>query len=423
MIERLKDFLKNSYTPYHAVKNAAEILEENGFLKLSEGEDWDLRENGRYYVKRSGAIVAFTVGALDEGLSYKIAASHTDSPALKLKDNAVFKTDVYQKLNAEGYGGGIWYSFFDRPLKIAGRAIVNDGNALTEEVVVSDYFVTIPSLAIHQQRNVNDGISVNLQTDACPLYALEQEENDLLPSLHIANAAAYDLFLVNGEEPYIFGRNGEFFASPRIDNLTSVFCSIDALCAVKAPDGICVAAAFDNEETGSRSVDGACGDLLERTLKRIAFALKFNEDEYYKALYSSFLLSVDNAHALHPNHPEKCDPTNRPVAGGGVVVKFHADKAYTTDALSAAIVFSVFENANVPYQKFYNRSDVRSGSTLGALSLLKVCVPSADIGIAQFAMHSACESFAVKDLSAAADGLKAFFAANIRINDNGAIVK
>ncbi|MDD6995756.1 MAG: M18 family aminopeptidase [Candidatus Borkfalkiaceae bacterium] len=419
-MERLAEFLKTSYTAFHAVQNAETFLLSQGFVRLNEGEDWLAEEGGKYFVTRGGSsLIAFTVGALDSGLSFKIAASHADSPALKLKDNAVIKTEAYEKLNAECYGGGIWYSFFDRPLKIAGRIVTEESGTIRATTVTSDYFVTIPSVAIHQSRGVNEGFAVNAQTDLSPLYSFAEQGDDFVSSFSPLPVIAYDLFLVNAQEPYFFGRNNEFFASPRIDNLTSVFASLNALCGVCAPEGVCVAAIFNNEETGSRSLEGAAGDFLERTLRRLTYALKFDDEEYYKALHSSFLLSVDNAHALHPNHPEKCDPTNRPAAGGGVTVKYHADKAYVTDALSAAAIITVFKNAGVPYQKFYNRSDMRSGSTLGAISLSKVCVKSADIGIAQFAMHSACESFAVRDYSAMLRGLKAFFATSFYISDDG----
>ena len=418
-MERLAEFLKTSYTAYHAVQNAEKFLLSQGFVRLNEGEDWPAEEGGKYFVKRGGSsLIAFTVGALDNGLSFKIAATHADSPALKLKDNAVIKTEAYEKLNAECYGGGIWYSFFDRPLKIAGSIVTREGGTVRRNIVTSDYFVTIPSLAIHQNRGVNEGFSVNAQTDLCPLYSFADQGEDFVSSFTALPVVSYDLFLVNAEEPYYFGRNNEFFASPRLDNLTGVFASLNALCGVCAPDGVCVAAIFDNEETGSRSFGGAAGDLLQRTLRRLTYALKFDDEEYYRALHSSFLLSVDNAHALHPNHPEKCDVTNRPAAGGGVTVKCHADKAYTTDALSSAAIITVLENAGVPYQKFYNRSDVRSGSTLGAVSLSQVSVLSADVGIAQFAMHSACESFAVRDYSAMVRGLKAFFASSFYMSDD-----
>lgn len=413
----INEFLEKSYTAYHAVKNAADYLTANGFSELFEGEDWNVEEGGKYFVTRGGSsLIAFTVGALDNGLNFKIAASHADSPALKLKDNAVFTSGAYEKLNAECYGGGIWYSFFDRPLKIAGRIVESENGVLRPRLAESDYFVTIPSLAVHQNRGVNDGFAVNAQTDLSPLYALTEQGGDLVSSLSSAPVAAYDLYLVNAQKPYVFGRNGEFLASPRVDNLTSVFASIEAISDVLAPGGVCVAAVFDNEEVGSRTLEGAGGDFMERTLRRLTSALRFDDDEYYKALHSSFLLSVDNAHALHPNHPEKCDPTNRPAAGGGVVIKFHADKAYTTDALSAAVIEEIFKNANVPFQKFYNRSDVRSGSTLGAISLSKVSLLSADIGIAQFAMHSACESFACADYASMRSGLRAFFASSIQAN-------
>ena len=218
---QLIDFLKESYTAYHAVKNAEEMLLSEGFVKLSEGGDWYVEEGGKYFVSRGGSsLIAFTVGALDGGLSFKIAASHADSPALKLKDNAIFKTESYEKLNVEGYGGGIWYSFFDRPLKIAGRIAAEENGKIRAKTVTSDYFVTIPSVAVHQNRGVNDGFQINAQTDLCPLYSLAEQGGDLLSSLSPSPVLSYDLFLVNGQDPYVFGRNGEFLASPRIDNLT-----------------------------------------------------------------------------------------------------------------------------------------------------------------------------------------------------------
>ena len=298
----------------------------------------------------------------------------------------------------------------------------SEKGVLRSRVVESDYFVTIPSVAVHQNRGVNEGFAVNAQTDLCPLYSLARQGGDLVSSFSSAPVAAYDLYLVNAQLPYVFGRNGEFLASPRVDNLTSVFASVEALTSVRAASGVCVAAIFDNEEVGSRTLEGAGGDFLERTLRRLTSALKFDDDEYYKALHSSFLLSADNAHALHPNHPEKCDPTNRPVAGGGVVIKFHADKAYTTCALSAAAIEEIFRNADVPFQKFYNRSDVRSGSTLGSISLSKVSLLSADIGIAQFAMHSACESFAIADYASMRSGIRAFFASSIQVSGDEIII-
>ena len=426
MINSLIDFLQNSPTAYHACENVKDLLLARGFAPLNESEDWDVQAGGKYFVVRGGsAIIAFTVGALNE-FSYKIVASHTDSPALKLKENPLTKSGAYALLNVEKYGGGIWYSFFDRPLKIAGRVVRREGGALKEENVISPFTLTIPSVAIHQNRGVNEGFSVNPQVDLQPLVGFSGEDicnASLIEKIGGENVLAHDLFLVNADMPYSFGLNDEFLASPRIDNLTNVLASIEALTSGGEHSGIAVAACLDNEEIGSRSPQGADSDFLENTLRRIAYALRFDDNEYYKALANSFLLSADNAHAVHPNHPEKSDPTNKVVLGGGIVIKAHANKAYITDATSAAIVKTIFDNAEVKHQSFFNRSDVASGSTLGSIAQSHTGIPGADIGIAQLAMHSACESFAKADYLSMVEGISAYFGASILRSKDGIVIR
>ena len=426
MINSLIDFLQNSPTAYHASENVKELLISRGFVQLRETEDWEIQAGGKYFVVRGGsAVIAFTVGELDE-FAYKIAASHTDSPALKLKENPVTKSGAYALLNVEKYGGGIWYSFFDRPLKLAGRVVKREGAALKEETVISPFTLTIPSVAIHQNRNANEGFSVNPQIDLQPLFGYAKDEptvDSLLEKIAGENVISYDLFLVNADIPYSFGLNDEFLASPRIDNLANVLASIEALTSGGEHSGIAVAACLDNEEIGSRSPQGADSDFLENSLRRIAYALRFDDNEYYKALANSFLLSVDNAHATHPNHPEKSDPTNKVVLGGGIVVKAHANKAYITDATSSAIVKTIFDNAEVKYQTFFNRSDVASGSTLGSIAQSHVGIPGADVGIAQLAMHSSCECFAKADYLSMVEGISAYFNATIVRGDDGIIIR
>lgn len=417
MIKGLTEFLANAYTAYHAVEAARELLLQNGFVRLSETEDWSLCEDGKYFVERGGsALIAFTVGDLDD-FSYKLIASHTDSPALKLKNNALMNSGAYQTLNVETYGGGIYYSFFDRPLRLSGRVIVKDGDGLKSETVASDYFVTIPSLAVHMNRGVNDGFEINEQTDLRPLFALTENDEDYLSSLTDKEVVSYDIYAVNADRPYSFGVNGEFLASPRIDNLTSVYASLEALLSHAKSGGVCVAACLDGEEIGSRTLQGADGDFLENTLRRIAYALRFDDGEYYKALNASFMISLDNAHAQHPNHPEKSDPTNAPELGGGVVIKYHANKAYTTDGMSAAIVKTIFDKAGVKHQSFFNRSDMRSGSTLGSIALSHIGVLSVDIGLPQLAMHSATECFAKADFNELINGMTAYYSSNILFSD------
>ncbi len=426
MINSLLTFLQNSLTPYHACDNVKEHLVEHGFTELYETEDWALAAGGKYFVLRGGSsLIAFTVGSLDE-FSFKIAASHVDSPALKLKENPLKTSTAYTSLNVEPYGGGLWYTFLDRPLRLAGRVVVQEGERLLAKTVCSPFLLTIPSLAIHQNRGVNDNLSINPQVDLLPLLGVNGEElteQALFDDLGVSDPISYDLFFVNATLPYAFGLKEEFISSPRIDNLTSAWASMTALAAEGERSGICVAALMDSEETGSLSPKGADGDFLKNTLKRVAYALRFDESEYYKGLASSYLLSLDNAHAMHPNHPETSDPTNVVTLGKGIVIKSHAGRAYCTDAMSSAIIKSVFDGANVPYQTFFNRSDLKSGSTLGSIAQRHIGVAGADIGIPQLAMHSAAECCAKADCLALVTGLTAFFQTTIVRTDEGACVK
>ena len=415
----LKEFLQYSYTAYHAVANAKAFLTEHGFSPLKEAEDWDVEEGGKYYVERNGcALIAFTVGNLDQ-FSFKIAAAHVDFPALKIKENPVMSTENYEKLNVEGYGGGLWYSFLDRPLKVAGKIVFEENGKLKSEVVTSEYCVTIPSVAIHQNRTANDGFAINAQIDLPPLLSASGFGKDWLTKITDKTVVAKELFLTSAAEPYLFGVDNEFMASPRVDDLSGVYAILQALTSHAASsNGICIGAFFDNEEIGSSTAQGAAGDFLENTLRRITYTLKLDENELYKALAGSMLISVDNAHGVHPNHPEKADPTNKAVLGGGVVIKHHAGKAYTTDALSSAVMQTVCNRAGVKHQTFFNRSDVRSGSTLGVLSQSRVSMPAVDIGMAQLAMHSACETFSLTDFEELQTALTAFFSSNITIDDD-----
>ena len=424
-MEKLNAFLEKSYTAFHAVENAKALLDGQGFTPLSETDDWALEEGGKYYVTRDGAMIAFTVGSLSD-FSYKIVASHTDSPALKLKENPVQKSAFYATLNVETYGGGLWYSFLDKPLKIAGRVVKRDGNRLVMENVLSPFTVSIPSLAIHQNRDANDKLALNPQVDLQALIGMAggvENHETLIEKIAGENVVSYDLYLVNADMPYSFGLNDDFLASPRIDNLTSVFASLNTLSPSEERVGICVAACLDNEEIGNNTAQGAGGNFLESVLRRIAYSFRFDDNEYYKALGNSFLLSVDNAHAVHPNHPEKSDTTNKTVMGGGVVIKNHANKAYVTDALSSAIVKTVFDNANVKYQVFFNRSDVRSGGTLGTQIARDFGIPGVDIGLAQLAMHSSCECFKKSDYAEMEKGLTAFYSAKFTRDENGIVVE
>lgn len=398
--------MENSLTAYHAVENAKAFLTEKGFLALDERDNWKLEEGGKYFVTRNGSsLIAFTFRKTG---NFKIVASHTDSPCLKLKESPEMK-GAFTRLNIETYGGGLYYTFFDRPLRIAGRLIEEENGKLVSKLYSSEETFVIPSLAIHMNREANKQFAPDPQTDLLPLYALGEAALNM-------QAFARDLFVVCAQKPFVNGANGEFLSSPRLDNLTSVCASLEAIGG--DTNGVCVAALFDNEEIGSRTRQGAGSDFMKSTLRRIALLQGKTEEEFLGSLSSSLLVSLDNAHSVHPNHPEKCDPTNRAIMGGGIVVKAHANGAYTSDGLTAAAIKKLFADAGVKYQNFYNRSDMPSGSTLGCISFSQVGVPSVDLGLAQLAMHSAVETFTPADYEELKKGLSAFYKSGIIVLEN-----
>ena len=405
-MEHLIQFLETSYTCYHAIENAKNLLVQNGFQPLDERESWKLQEGKKYFVTRNGSsLIAFTYHRKG---NFKIVASHTDSPCFKVKESPEMKGE-FTRLNVETYGGGLYYSFFDRPMRLAGRVFKEENGKVVSSLYTSKENFVIPSLAIHMNREANKQFAPNEQTDLIPLYALGEKE--LEPAL------ARDLFLVPDQKPFFSGASSEFLSSPRLDNLLSVCASLDAI--TKSTNGVCVAALFDSEEIGSQTRQGAGSDFLLSTLKRISIAQNQSEEQWMGTVASSLLISLDNAHSVHPNHPEKCDPTNHAVMGGGITLKSHANGAYTSDALTLSAVKKLFDGAGVKYQHFYNRSDMPSGRTLGCISLAHVGIPSVDMGLAQLAMHSAVETFAHADYEELKKGLSAFYQSNLTVLENG----
>lgn len=409
------EFLESSYTCYQATDNARAMLLAHGFCELDERDAWDLDANGKYFVVRGGsAIIAFTGG--DAANGFKIVASHTDSPCFKLKESAALSDGYCTRLNAEPYGGGIWHTFFDRPLRIAGRIVTEENGALRARSFVSPYLVSVPSLSIHLDRDVNEKFAPNLQENLPVLGLGEQDAASLT-----GNAVSSDLYAACAEKPYFWGAGGELLSAPRLDNLASMYASLHTL--TDGGTGVCVAACLDGEEIGSRTRQGAGGDFLRSVLMRIAQAQNLSENAYLRALSASFCLSLDNAQGLHPNFPAKYDASCRAYLGKGVALKCHAGGAYTTDALSSAVAKTVFSRADVPLQVFYNRSDMRSGSTLGIISLGQASILTADIGLPQIAMHSAVETIACADFNALETGLRAFYRSEIALSDNSAVVR
>ena len=410
--EGLLQYLNDSPTAFHAVENAAALLRESGFRELRETEKWSLEKEGRYFViKNSSAVIAFIVGKGDlaeEG--FHIIGAHTDSPGLKIKPGACSVTpEDYVKVNVEVYGGAILQTWFDRPLALAGRLIVKENGVLREKLVRIDKPVfIIPNLCIHFNRDKNEKGSCNKQTEILPLLSMKEEsmeKEDYLPALlkeeagiEKADIVDYELFLYEYQKGVFTGRKQEFISASRIDDLSMVYAGLTALTQARAGAGCQVLAAFDNEEVGSTTAQGANSGLLLHILNRICKNLGMTDEEYFQAVANSTSISADLAHAVHPNYSDKHDPETRPVLGGGPVIKYSASQRYATTALSAACFMEACEHAGVPYQKFVNRNDIAGGSTIGPVLSGLTTIPAVDMGAPILAMHSIREFGAVADM-------------------------
>ena len=414
----LLNFLDESPTCFHAVWKMKEMLLEAGFEKLREDQRWNLEAGKKYFVTRNGsALIAFVLPKqVEPGSGYHIIASHSDSPCFKIKDNPeIIVEDSYVKLNVEGYGGMILSSWLDRPLSVAGRVIIKEDGAYVSRLVNIDRdLLMIPNLAIHMNREVNKGYAYNRQKDMLPLMGgIESREQFMKLIQEAAGTDAeilgHDLYLYNRQKGTTFGANGEFIASGRLDDLQCAYGSLQGILHAENPGHIAVHCVLDNEEVGSGTKQGAASTFLKDTLQRIGFSLGFDEEDYRVSLAKSFMLSADNAHAVHPNHADKTDPTNRLYLNGGVVIKMNADQKYCTDGLSVAMFRDLCKQADVPIQTFVNRSDMAGGSTLGNISSTQVAVNAVDIGLPQLAMHSAYETAGVKDTAYFIEAAKKFF--------------
>lgn len=403
--QQLIEFIENSPTCFHAVRTMTDILKAEGFKELKENCRWHIDCGGNYFVTRNGsALIAFTVPARNmKGMH--IIASHSDSPSFKIKENPELASEGhYIRLNIEGYGGMIRAPWFDRPLSVAGRVIVKDQEGFRSVLVNIDRdLVMIPNLAIHMDRQINDGCKYNIQNDMLPLYG-DLSAKDTFMKL-IADAAGisekeilgHDLFLYNRQKGTVWGASGEFLSSSRLDDLQCAFASLKGFLAGKREEYLAVHCVLDNEEVGSGTKQGAASTFLYDTLTRIYAALGLSREDYLIHLADSFMISADNAHAVHPAHTDRADPTNRPYINGGIVLKFNAGQRYCTDGISAAMFRDLCRRADVPVQTFANRADMAGGATLGNISGRQVAVSTADIGLPQLAMHSPYETAGVKD--------------------------
>lgn len=418
--KEMLQFIEDSPSCFHAATSICELLKKQGFAALKETESWKLEPGEGYYVVRNDSSVIAFVLPKEEASGFHITAAHSDSPSFKVKESPETTVEEhYVKLNTEKYGGMILSTWLDRPLSVAGRIAVKEKDKVVTKLVnVDKDLLVIPSVAIHFNREVNKGIEYNSQVDMLPLYAdasLEKEKSSLLKK--VAKAAevkqeeilGHDLFLYTRQAGKIWGESGEFVLSPRLDDLQCAYACVKAFSESSPKQYINVCAVFDNEEVGSGTRQGADSTFLEDTLYRICKGMGMEREAYLQMIAGSFLISADNAHAVHPNHPEKSDPTNRPYLNGGIVIKYHGSQKYTTDAASAAKMKLLCQQARVPFQTYANRSDMAGGSTLGNISTAHVSVASVDIGLPQLAMHSAVETAGAYDTGYAVAALKQFF--------------
>lgn len=421
--KELLSFIAKAPTAFHAVDEIERRLKENGYQPLSEGEA--PRAGGRYYLTRNrSSIIAFR---LPEGKprGFLISATHTDAPTLRLKKSYESEGGGYLRLLTERYGGSIHSTWLDRPLSVAGRVVVRDGNRFLQRNVMLDRdLVLIPNVAIHMNRKLNDGYVYNPAVDLLPLAGTSEDRGALLRL--ISEELCVDTDLIVSAELSLYDRTpgsvwglcGEFFSSSRIDNLECTYATlVGFLSATPANDEIAVFSAFDSEEIGSRTRQGADSDFLYATLLQIAQSTGISLSAL---LRSSLFASADNAHGRHPNHPELSDGQNAPELNGGVVIKHHASRQYTTDAVSEALFAEICTAANVPIQHFSMRSDMACGSTLGAIVNAHVAPISLDIGLAQLAMHSAYETAGCADLGYMIRAMRAFFSSRLTCLNDGA---
>lgn len=413
-VDGLFEFIKKSPSAYHAVNTVREMLDADGYTELYESDRWKLAVGGKYYVIRNGtSIIAFRT--VRDAHGFMICASHSDAPTFRVKVTPE-AIGAYTRLEVEKYGGMIYYTWLDRPLSVAGRVLVRTPDGIESRLVDLDTdLLTIPSLAIHLNRGVNDGAKFNPAKDLLPLYASNASKGDLIKSVadevgaDSENILSHDLFLYNRDEGRRIGKDGEFILCPRLDDLGCVYSSTAAFLASRDSQSLPVLAVFDNEEVGSETKQGAASTFLRDTLLRICGA----ESSLAVALENSFMLSADNAHAKHPAYPEMSDPDNAPVLNSGVVIKYNASQRYTTDGLSDALFRTVCKRAGVPVQTYCNRADLPGGSTLGSISNTRVSVPTVDIGLPQLAMHSANETAGAHDVDSMVSAITEFYSTTI----------
>lgn len=425
--KELLSFIDDSHSMFHSVLAIRKMLDEKGYTYLPETGVWKIEKSGKYYtVRNHSSLIAFRVGSKLEKYQFRMMAAHSDSPTFKIKNVAELNgPGEYLRLDTEGYGGMIDSTWFDRPLSVAGRVLINTGKKVETRLLYIDKdILMIPNVAIHFNREINSGYKYNHQVDLLPLFsagelkkgAFDQMIADEL-GVKAEDILGKDLFLVNRQKGMIWGYADEFISSPKLDDLQCAFAALKGFLDSENENTVSLYACFDNEEVGSNTEQGAMSTFLKTVTERINDSLGYNRDAYYQAVARSFLVSCDNAHAVHPNHGEKTDSVNCSYMNKGPVIKENASQRYTTDACSRAVFTKICREAGVPVQYFANRSDMPGGSTLGNLSNIQVSVHAVDIGLPQLAMHSSFETAGVKDTEYAIQALKAYYSSDFEIED------
>lgn len=422
----LMKFIETATSPFHVVAKSAATLKENGFVELDMKQPWTLEKGANYYtIPYPSTLFAFSVGAnTKDSSNFRIVATHTDHPCLMIKPLADMTSNGYRKINTEIYGGPILNTWLDRPLSIAGRVAIASDSIFEPEMRFIDMrrpVLTIPNLAIHMNREVNKGVELNRQTDMIPIIGLVNDNlnkdgyfmNFLAKELGVEadKILDFELYIYNSEKGQLVGAEEEFISCPRLDNLTSTYGALRAITSGNRADGINVIALFDNEEVGSKTKQGADSTLMTMLLEKIYEGLGYSHTRCLEAMMRSMHLSVDVAHAIHPNHSEKSDPTTFAKLNEGIVIKINNNQKYATDSKAIAALQQICESGNVKYQKYVNRSDIAGGGTLGSLVSSQIPMLTVDLGIPMLAMHSARELMGVKDQTYMNQLLHTFFTA------------
>lgn len=423
MNSSLFSYIAASPTAYHAAAHSAKLLKDAGYIELNEAEPWQLLPGKGYFVTRNrSSLIAFRVPRADFR-GFMLAAAHTDSPAFKIKENAELPDGHYVRLSTEKYGGMLCAPWMDRPLSVAGRVLVRcEGGIETRLADLREPCVLIPNVAIHFNRSANDGVAYNPAVDMLPLYGMDAQKASLrrrvaeAAGVEEADILSTDLFVYNPQPGIEW--NG-FISAPRLDDLQCAFSALGAFLEASESENFPLVCLFDNEEVGSQTKQGAAGTFLSDTLARICHALPLDADAYRQKLAASFLASCDNAHGVHPNHPEYMDKNHAVYPNGGVVIKYNANQRYTSDAVSTAIFQMICKRADVPFQYYANRADMPGGSTLGNIANTQVSLNTIDIGLAQLAMHSPFETAGAEDTAHMHNALRAFYETSIRADHDG----